>query len=443
MRPISGISSFDSLTSWTDIDKLPFRGYHLGDESGRFSQSTSKKLNLLSIRYMTQTRLYRDRNFQIVCAASLIFMTMTVMVAPAFPTMVRALGVSEQSIGLLITVCTLPNFIFTPLAGMMADRLGRKRVIVSSLFLFGIFGGVCFLAPDFKTLLILRALQGVGGAPLMSVPATIIGDVFSGQKRTEAMGLLTTAMYVGYIIYPLMGGALANLAWEYAFLPFLTAIPVGILALRYLRCPEPDSQQNLKDYLGNALHYLRSLKALWLFSVTVITFILLYGAYLTYFSLFLGDYFHASPFTIGLFISTIGVCTAGVSAQLGRFSKRFSLVSLIITAFVTYAFAMALIPVAPNLWFCLLPTTLFGIAHGLNLPSQRIIAAEIAPLEHRAFFMAMQSTMMPLGMTIGPPIMGLAFTFADLDVVFLMAALIALVIPTMAITMGKRKLSTR
>jgi MFS family permease len=219
---------------------------------------------------MAETKVYRNRNFQIVCAASLTGMMMAAMVVPAFQTMVEALGVSEQSIGLLISVYTLPNFLFAPVAGVMADRLGRRRLLIPALFLFGIFGGACALAPDFKTLLILRGLQGIGGAPLMGVPGAIIGDLFSGQKRAEAMGLNTTAMYAGYVVYPILGGALAGFGWNYVFLPFLIAIPVGLIALVSLRCPEPENKQSLKDYLGDALRYLRSLKVLWLFSATVI-----------------------------------------------------------------------------------------------------------------------------------------------------------------------------
>jgi MFS family permease len=137
----------------------------------------------------------------------------------------------------------------------------------------------------------------------------------------------------------------------------------------------------------------------------------------------------------------MGLITAGTSSLVGRLSIRFSVASLIIGAFVVYAFAMAIIPVVPNIWSCLLPTVLFGIAHGLNLPSQRVIAAGVAPLEHRAGFMAIQSTMIPLGMTIGPLIMGLAFVLTSVNGTFVVAALIALVIPIMAIIIGKGKLS--
>jgi ACDE family multidrug resistance protein len=151
---------------------------------------------------MAETKVYRNRNFQIVCGASLMVMMMAAVITPAFPTIVEALGISGQSIGLLISAFTLPSFLLVLLTGMMADRFGRKKLIVPSLFLFGIFGGACALAPDFKTLLILRGLQGIGTAPLLPVSFAIIGDLFSGQKRAEAMGLNTTVMYIGYVIYP-------------------------------------------------------------------------------------------------------------------------------------------------------------------------------------------------------------------------------------------------
>ncbi|MFC1958139.1 MFS transporter [Chloroflexota bacterium] len=390
---------------------------------------------------MSQNKVYQDRNFQIVCGIGLMGMMVVSMVVPAFPKMVEELGVGEQSIGLLITLYTLPSFLLAPLAGVMADRFGRKRLIVPSLFLFGIFGGGCAFAPNINTLLILRVLQGIAGAPLMGVTGAIIGDLFSGQNRAEAMGIYTTVGYVGYIIYPLIGGALAGILWNYTFLPFLIAIPLGFIALFFLRCPEPRSAQSLGDYLGDTLNYLKSLKVLWLFLATVITYVILYGAYLTYFSLFIGDRFHASAFTIGLFISGVGLITAITASQAAKLSKRFSVVLLLTVGFAIYAFAMAIIPASPNLWLCILPTIFFGIGHGINLPSQAVIAAGVAPFEHRAGFMSIHSTMRNLGMTIGPLIIGLVFTLTNLSATFLIAALIALIIPVMAIIIGREKLS--
>jgi len=389
----------------------------------------------------TETKVYRNRIFLIVCGASMIAMTSVATITPAFPKIVETLGITEQAVGMLITVYTFPGFVFTPLAGIMADRLGRKKLLVPALILYGILGGSCAFAPDLNTLLILRTLHGIVSAPIMSVSGAIIGDTFSGQKRAEAMGANTTAMYLGYVIYPLIGGALAGFAWGYPFLFFFIAIPLGIIALVFLHSPEPEDKPSLKEYFKGSLHYLKGLRVLWLFSAAVITYILLYGAFLVYFSLLLGGRFDASPFTIGLFISALGIITAITSSQLGRLNKSFSAVSLIIGAFVIYAVAVAIVPLMTSLWLCILPTILFGIAHGLNLPSQRVIAVQAAPSENRAGFMSIYGTMIPLGMTIAPPLMGLAFSHTNLNATFLIAGLIALIIPAMAMIIGKNKLA--
>ncbi len=74
---------------------------------------------------MAEIKFYRDRNFQIVCIVLLTMMMQVSIIVPAFPKIVEALGATEQSIGLLLTLLTLPSFLLGPLAGVMADRLGR------------------------------------------------------------------------------------------------------------------------------------------------------------------------------------------------------------------------------------------------------------------------------------------------------------------------------
>ena len=386
--------------------------------------------------------VYRDRNFQIASLASFLGFMMVALITPAFPKMVQALGVAEQSIGLIITANTIPAIIISPLSGIMADRFGRKRVLVPSIFLFGIAGGSCAFTSDFNTILILRLIQGIGGAALFNTSLVIIGDVFAGQRRAEAMGLNNTINYVGYIIYPVLGGALASIAWNYTFLPLFLNIPLGIITQLYLNYPEPNNQQTFKQYLRDTLHYLKSLKVLWLFLAAVITYVLFFGAYLTYFGLLLGNRFQASPFTIGLFVSVVGLIIAITSSRLGILNKRFLATLLVVVAFGMYALAMFIIPVLTNLWLLLLPTVILGIAQGLVIPSMLIIASSATPQEHRAGFMAIFGAMIMLGMTIAPLVMGLAFTLTglNLNTTFIIAGIIALIIPITAIAIGKKRL---
>jgi ACDE family multidrug resistance protein len=390
---------------------------------------------------MAETKVYRERNFLIASISSCLMMMMVVVISPAFPMIIRAFDIPEQSIGLVITAYTIPYIVLTPLAGIMADRMGRKRVLVPALFAFGIFGAACALATDFNTLVLFRVLQGIGGAPVGSISVAIIGDLFTGRKRAEAMGLFTTINYIGYIIFPLMGGALAGLSWNYAFLPFLLGIPLAIIALLYLDCPELESKQTMKVYLGDTFNYLKSYKVLWIFLSLVVAYVILYGGYLTYFGILLGSRFQASSFTIGLFISILGLVTATTSAIVGRLSRRFTSVTLIMAGFVIYSVSLVIIPAVPNIWLFLLPVVVFGIAHGLILPSENVIAASVAPTENRAGFMAINSTMRTVGMTIAPLVVGLAFTLTGLDFTFIACGILALIIPLAALMIGKKRLS--
>ena len=73
-------------------------------------------------------------------------------ITPAFPKIEKELNISEQEVGLLITVFTLPGVVLTPLLGVLADRYGRKQILIPSLLLFGVAGTLCFFKDFFLTL---------------------------------------------------------------------------------------------------------------------------------------------------------------------------------------------------------------------------------------------------------------------------------------------------
>jgi ACDE family multidrug resistance protein len=375
---------------------------------------------------MSESRLYRDRNLQIVFAVTLMAVLGVSSITPAFPRMREAWGISPQAVGLLITAFTVPGVILAPFIGILADRAGRKRLLVPSLFLFGIAGGACALTCNFAAILALRVIQGVGAVGLGSLNVTIIGDLFSGQQRSQAMGLNASVLSVGVAAYPAIGGALALLSCRYPFLLALIAIPVGIVALGSLRSPEPRNEQNLRDYLGGTWGYLKNLKVAGLLSAGVLAFIIIYGAFLNYLPLLLGEEpFEASPFAIGLILSGMAVSAAIVSSQLGRISRRIPQMLLVKASYPLYGVSLAMIPFMPSLWYFLLPAAVCGIAQAINIPSIQTEMAGLAPLEHRAGFMSVNAMMLRLGQTLGPPVLGLFYVYTSLETTFLITAVLA------------------
>lgn len=363
-------------------------------------------------------KLYLDRNFQIICAVSLMAVLGVSSVTPAFPKLAQTLNVEPKNIGFLVTAFTLPTLLLGPIIGVLADRLGRKKIIVPSLLLFGIAGTACAFARDFNLLLFLRLLQGIGAASLLSLSVTLIGDLYAGERRTEAMGYNSSVTSIGTASYPTIGGALATIGWYYPFMLPIAAIPIALLVLFALQNPEPKGERNLKEYLSNARKVLGNRQLAGLFIASAANFALLYGAYVTYLPQLISDTFKAPPSTIGVMLSSVSVAIALTSSQLSRLARKFSATTLIRASFVLYAVALFIVPFVSNIWLLLIPTMIFGVGLGIGFPSIQTQLADLAPREYLATILSVNGTFYGLGQTLGPLLMGIAFGIGGISGVF-------------------------
>ncbi|MCP5103232.1 MAG: MFS transporter, partial [bacterium] len=216
--------------------------------------------------------VYKNRNLQIIYGVTLMVVMGVSSIAPAFPKIAESLEISEEEVGLLIIVFTFPGIILTTLLGIAADRFGRKRVLVPSLFLFGIAGGACAFTRDFNTLLVFRFFQGIGAASLGALNTTVIGDIFSGsrQRLSEAMGYNAGVLSIGTAGYPALGGLLATFGWHYPFLLPVAAIPIGLIVLFRLKNPEPANKQGIKEYIQNTWKCFQNKEVAGLFIISLV-----------------------------------------------------------------------------------------------------------------------------------------------------------------------------
>ena len=356
-------------------------------------------------------------------------------ITPAFPRIIDELGITPQAVGSLITVFTLPGVLLTPVLGILADQFGRKRILVPALMLFAVAGGACALARDFHVLLTLRFFQGAGAAGLGALNLTIIGDLFTDKERTAAMGCNSSVLSLGTASYPAIGGALATLGWFYPFALPLAAIPVGLAVFVSLRNPEPVKPQPFAEYLGHAWKIVASRQVAGLLAVSTVTFIILYGSYLTYFPLLIEGSFGVSPFVVGLIVSASSVATALTSSQSGRLVRKLSERSLIGVSCLLYAVALVAIPSVSKLWLYLVPVCVFGVAQGINVPSLMALVADQAPMEQRGALMSINGMVLRLGQTLGPLVMGVVFGGAGMVGVFLAGAAFAMMMLVVVIAL--------
>lgn len=368
---------------------------------------------------------YGEPQLQLLFAVTLMVVLGVASIGPALPLLRRELGVPVARIGLVITLFTVPGVVLTPLMGMIADRIGRKRVLVPSLVLFGLAGGACALATTFQALLTLRLLQGIGATALGALNVTLIGDLFRGRQRTAAMGYNASVLSIGTATYPLIGGLLAVLGWNWPFALPILALPVAVLVALRLTEPKVERTEDLGVYLGGVWREVRRPQVLVLFAASCGIFVLLYGAYVTFLPLFMADRFGSSPLAIGAVMTSASIVTAVTSSQLGTLSGRIPERVLVRVGFVAFAAGLGLVPFAPVPLALLAPAGLLGFAFATTIPVVMTLLAGLAPDDRRAAFMSLNGTVLRLGQTLGPVVMTAVFAAGGFSAVYGAGALIA------------------
>ncbi|MFY9150568.1 MAG: MFS transporter [Prolixibacteraceae bacterium] len=368
-----------------------------------------------------------EKNVIIIFGVTLIVVMGIASITPAFPGIIRYFGISTQQVGWLIAAFTLPGIFLTPLTGILADRIGRKKVLVPALFVFAFAGFACSFAQDFNTLLVFLFVEGIGAAGLSSINITLIGDLYSGEKRTTLMGYNASILSIGTAAYPALGGFIAVYGWQYIFYLPLLAIPLGIFVLVSLNNPEPKDHLGIGDYFRRVWKNINQRSVWGLFLANMLVFILLYGSYLTYFPILLSERLQATSVHIGLSMSLMSLVTAATSSQLGRMNKLLKPKLLLLTG-VSFYFLSMLALVFSQSWVQVGGAViLFGFGHGLLVPSIQNLLVGFASIKERAAFMSFNSMVLRIGQTLGPLVIGLFYAIGSIQGAFAAGAVVAMI----------------
>lgn len=128
----------------------------------------------------------------------------------------------------LTTAYMLSSTTVVPIAGKLADMIGRKSVYVTGIIIFLIGSALCGMADSMTQLIIFRGIQGIGGGIMMPMAMVIIGDIFTGAQRAKWQGVFGAVFGLSSIIGPQVGGWIVDAAnWRWVF---YINMPVGIIA---------------------------------------------------------------------------------------------------------------------------------------------------------------------------------------------------------------------
>jgi MFS family permease len=346
----------------------------------------------------------------VIFASTLVAVMGVSLISPALPAVQDAWGITESQASLLLSAFTLPGIIVTVPIGLLADRVGRKPLLVPGLLVFGLSGAGIVLVSEFSLVLLLRVVQGAASSTVVMLTVTLLGDLFSGEQRRVLIGANAAILAAGAAGYPLLGGALAAVSWAAPFLCFLLAVLVAVPGALLLEEPERDARDSdagIRAFVTGPTP-MKPFVVLYLSIFGV--FLVLYGAQLTAVPFLLDNEFRMSSSAIGLLLGLPAVTMGLTSMQGERVLRSVTTFQSVALGFVTYGVGLAGVALAESAYTVGAALLLFGVGQGLAEPITDTALNELAPDEFRGSVMSVRTSVLRLGTTVGPPVCVLAAT---------------------------------
>jgi EmrB/QacA subfamily drug resistance transporter len=149
------------------------------------------------------------------------------VVGTALPTIVGQLG-GLHLLGWVFSAYLLTSTVAVPFAAKLSDMIGRRPVYMTALAIFLAASVACGFATSMPMLIVLRAIQGIGGGALTTAAFTIIGDAFAPRQRARVQALFGAVWAVSSVLGPALGGLITTtVGWPWVF---EINLPVGLLA---------------------------------------------------------------------------------------------------------------------------------------------------------------------------------------------------------------------
>jgi MFS transporter, DHA1 family, multidrug resistance protein len=332
------------------------------------------------------------------------------LIVPVMPTYLKTFGVAGQVLGFLMAIFALAMFLFSPIAGNLSDRYGRKNLIIFGLIVNGLSQIMMGLSSEIWMLYVSRFITGVGSAFIVPPVMAYAADLTTKEERGKAMGLLGAAISLGFMIGPGIGGLLSNVSLHFPFyFAGSAAILAGILSFVVLPSIKPvindqSKQENLIQQM------VRSFKTSY-FVLLVVVFVFSFGianfqATLTMFLTYKFDY---SPNDIAIVMTAGGFVGVIIQAfAINRLFQMFGEMKIILFSLLLAAFSLYGLLYVSGFYIILLVATLFSTATTLIRPAVNTLISKTAGNE-QGYAAGMNNSYMSLGNMIGPALAGTLF----------------------------------
>ena len=336
-------------------------------------------------------------------------------------------GAPGWLIGALLSSYFVVQFIASPHWGRLSDRVGRKPVLAFCTGLSAASMLVYAFADNIWVILFSRVLAGLAAANVV-VAQAYIADNTPENQRQKAMGQMSSAILLGLIAGPAIGGFLAKLGGNY--LLGLSAAGASALSLIWISLAVPHQKPKEAREPGKAPVFAFGIlkdvpdlrRIFWIAAAGWFVLACLEGTFGRLIKLNLG--YDQDEF--GLIFSWESLVGAAVGLTIGWISSRIANGTVLRIGYVLQALGLAYMPFARNLFELFATGTLFAIGTGVTNPTLNSVGSLVTPKDRQGELFGVMQATRSLGFFVGPTIGGLLFDSVPSSP-YLLAAAVALI----------------
>lgn len=360
-------------------------------------------------------RRFGGRPFVVLWLATFLFYLGFQVLLPVMPIYAASLGARDGDVGLIIGVFAFAAMLLRPLAGALADRLGRRPLILTGAAIFGVASLAYSLASSVPALLGLRVFHGVGMGLGPTAATVMVTDLSPAERRGAAMGVFGLATAVGLAGGPYLGIELVRRAGFRS--TFLLAALLEALALALAWTLPETRPVAAAPRLGGAgvpaaapppggLARWFSAGAAYP-SLLLLSLYFSFGGLVSFLPLFARDRALGNP---GLFFTVFALAGVAVRSPAGQLADRIGRRLVVAPALLAAAAGLGLLGLAHTAGELLVAAALYGMGFGAGQPALMAMTADRVPVQERGRAMGTFYTAWELGISGGSVLLGLCAT---------------------------------
>jgi DHA1 family multidrug resistance protein-like MFS transporter len=361
------------------------------------------------------------------------------LVIPVMPAYLKIFGAAGQALGFIIAIMAFAQFIFSPVAGNLSDRHGRKNLIIFGLIINGLSQIAMGLSTELWMLYLCRFFTGVGSAFIIPPVMAYVADITTKAERGKAMGWIGAAISLGFMIGPGIGGFLSNVSLHFPFY-FAGGATIVAAIMSFLILPSVKPEIELTTNKDNLFKQMaRSFKTSY-FVLLLVVFVFSFGIsnFQSTLTMFLTYKFNYTPNDIAIIMTVggfVGVVIQGFAID--KLFNKFGEMKIILFNLLVAAISLYGMLFVSEFYIILLVATIFATATTLIRPAVNTLISKTAGKE-QGYAAGMNNAYMSLGNMIGPALAGTLFDW-HMNIPFTFGAIILLGCFLMTFVWAKKK----